>query len=229
MASVDRSTLPPGLFQHNGKWYYRRSRNGKRTSRALKCTSLREARIRYDEVERQFAMHSRTAIIGAHFARMLVGSKSLFSRMLTAAKARAHRKGISFTLTRDDVAKLYSECGGECAVSKLPFTLDRSNSRAPFSPSLDRIDSTKGYTYENCRIVCYVVNMAMSDYGEEPLRIVARAIASEECRVSAADGIVKWRGQIRGSQNQAIFDDAENVKNACKSLVRGAGIEPAWM
>lgn len=203
MASTDRNTLPPGLFRYRGRWYFRRSYNGRRISRALKCTSLREARVRYADLERQLAVHPRASVVNAELPKMLEGHASLFARMLAAAKTRACKKGLAFALTRTDIAKLYAECGGVCAVSKLPFTLDRIGSRAPFSPSLDRIDSTKGYTYENCRIVCYIVNMAMSDYGDEPLRIVARAIVSEECRCAAVGGITAWsvarNGQSCGS------------------------------
>ena len=32
---------------------------------------------------------------------------------------------------------------------------------APFKASIDRIDSTRGYTRDNCRLVCWFVNQAL--------------------------------------------------------------------
>ena len=39
--------------------------------------------------------------------------------------------------------------------------------------SLDRIDSSKGYTVENCRLVCTAVNLAMNEWGEDVLERIA--------------------------------------------------------
>lgn len=43
------------------------------------------------------------------------------------------------------------------------------------TPSLDRIDPTKGYTYANTRIVCWAMNAAMSTWGEQVTRSVMTA------------------------------------------------------
>jgi hypothetical protein len=43
------------------------------------------------------------------------------------------------------------------------------------TPSLDRIDSTKGYTISNVRIVCWAMNCAMGTWGEAVLRQIATA------------------------------------------------------
>jgi hypothetical protein len=37
----------------------------------------------------------------------------------------------------------------------------------PFSPSIDRIDSNKGYTKDNCRLVCTIVNFGLHRFGEQ--------------------------------------------------------------
>lgn len=43
----------------------------------------------------------------------------------------------------------------------------------PYAPSIDRKDSTKGYTRENCRIVCAAANFAMNTWGDEVLSVMA--------------------------------------------------------
>lgn len=45
----------------------------------------------------------------------------------------------------------------------------------PFAPSLDRIDARKGYTTDNVRLVAWVVNHALGDWGEEVFAKIARA------------------------------------------------------
>ncbi len=47
--------------------------------------------------------------------------------------------------------------------------------RAPWAPSVDRIDSSKGYVPGNVRLVCVAANLAMNEWGEDVLARVARA------------------------------------------------------
>ena len=50
--------------------------------------------------------------------------------------------------------------------------------RRPFAPSLDRIDSSGGYTRDNTRLVCQAVNFALNAFGEDIFREVVLAAAS---------------------------------------------------
>lgn len=62
-----------------------------------------------------------------------------------------------------------------CAVTGIPFVYDVPGH--PLMPSLDRIDSSKGYTADNVRLVCWAVNCAASTWGLEAyLAIAARAL-----------------------------------------------------
>lgn len=78
---------------------------------------------------------------------------------------------------------LYQAQGGRCALSGLRFDLRSAGygkARRPFAPSLDRIDSRGGYTRENVRLVCQVVNFALNAYGEDIFREIAVATAGFE-------------------------------------------------
>ena len=55
--------------------------------------------------------------------------------------------------------------GWRCAISNLPFTLEKIDGLRvmPYSPSVDRIDNSAGYTPENVRLVCAALNIARSN------------------------------------------------------------------
>lgn len=58
-------------------------------------------------------------------------------------------------------------------MTELSFNLD--GGRTWDSPSIDRIDPSGGYTYDNIRIVCHAINCALGTWGEEILGMVTRA------------------------------------------------------
>lgn len=93
------------------------------------------------------------------------------------AKRRAKRKGIAFDLTADDIMALQARINRRiCEVTGL--ALDLSAGRKWNAPSLDRIDSSGGYTMSNVRVVCHALNAALGDWGEGPLAIIAAAFLS---------------------------------------------------
>lgn len=98
-----------------------------------------------------------------------------FDRMSRNAEAR----GLGFWITLDEIIKLAERQKWRCAVSGLPFSLASiaGASRRPFAPSVDRICSAQGYYPKNVRIVCLAVNLAMNEWGEDTLGIIADAIS----------------------------------------------------
>lgn len=95
-----------------------------------------------------------------------MGSWEKYARLkLTATKKRAQKRGIAFSLTPQDVIPLY-EAG--CALTGYQFSRI-AKERSPLSPSIDRIDSSKGYTPDNIRVVCYALNIGMNDWGFEKI------------------------------------------------------------
>jgi len=61
-----------------------------------------------------------------------------------------------------------------CELSGLQFELFRGP-RSPYSPSVDRIDSSKPYTPENCRVILWGLNAAFAEWGEDTFRWIAKA------------------------------------------------------
>lgn len=100
--------------------------------------------------------------------------KSPWKDCLSNARNRSLKKGFAFDLTREWCAEKYT---GQCDITKLPFYFGTQN-HYPFSPSIDRIDSTKGYTQDNCRFVLFAVNSLKGIGTDEQMLQIAQAIVS---------------------------------------------------
>ena len=94
-----------------------------------------------------------------------------------AARSRTKKGSLIFEITLEDVLEIYEIQKGSCALTNIEFSLDRlgRKSKNPFAPSLDRIDSDKGYTKENIRLVCVIVNLALNNFGDDAFDKMCRA------------------------------------------------------
>lgn len=80
---------------------------------------------------------------------------------------------------------------GLCELSGLP--LDMETKRGPNSPSIDRIDPRGGYTKENCRVILWFLNHALSNKGEQYAIQVFRAVVEKHDR----DNPPAWRETLK--------------------------------
>lgn len=96
--------------------------------------------------------------------------EDFISTILRYAKARAKEYSLPFNLDKDFIKQLYESQDKRCAITAIDFQFERANEkkkRRPFAPSLDRVDYSRGYTKDNVRLVCSIVNIALSDFGDE--------------------------------------------------------------
>jgi hypothetical protein len=123
------------------------------------------------------------------------------SRNLRKGRGQAATTDI---LARADMLRLLLEQGYRCPISGSYFTHDAFDGgvTGPFQPSVDRIEAHRGYERDNVRIVCLLVNLAMSAWGEEPLRKIAERIS----------------GRDRDGGQWAAFDQVLNHLNTIESL-----------
>ena len=95
--------------------------------------------------------------------------------LIRNAQFRANRDGGEVTITTDWVVDRIK--AGRCELSGLPFDLNTNLTRFnnnPQAPSLDKIDSAnKNYTPENTRVVLYMVNVCIGEYGLDSLLALA--------------------------------------------------------
>jgi len=92
--------------------------------------------------------------------------------LIATTRTRARKRGLAFDLELH-AAELQARIDtGVCELTGEPF--DLSPGRKFNSPSLDRIDPKRGYTYDNVRIVLNLVNAALGDWGVTTLATVMR-------------------------------------------------------
>ena len=90
--------------------------------------------------------------------------------LVANARSRARSIGIPFDLDAY-IEKIQHRLDlGVCEVTGEPF--DITPGRTFASPSIDRIDPSKGYIYSNIRVVLFMVNTALGNWGEDVLRQV---------------------------------------------------------
>jgi len=105
--------------------------------------------------------------------------KGYLSEWIANIKNRVKAKGWDFEIDAAFIQELFSKQSGKCALTKIPFTFNfekcKTVKKDPFSPSIDRIDSAKGYTKDNVRLVCMVVNLALNEFGDDTFSKMCRA------------------------------------------------------
>lgn len=121
----------------------------------------------------------RTKKESSFYADTVVGRAN---RMYHTAIKGAKERDIPFNLDKQwFVDKLYQ---GKCEVTGIPFVLkakehsmtvvSKGQHRNPFAPSIDRIDSSKDYSKENCQMTCVMYNFAKGSFTEEALEMFCR-------------------------------------------------------
>lgn len=108
--------------------------------------------------------------------RKKVRNKPSFRASRLLADSKSRNKG-EFDLTLEWLtAKLEA---GHCEITGLPFdtTGDGAPARA-FAPSLDRTDSSLGYTQDNTKVVVWIYNRAKGVQSHKEVMILANALVA---------------------------------------------------
>ena len=88
-----------------------------------------------------------------------------------AARKRAVKKGVPFTITVEDI--FFPLELGLCQLSGLPLNMRGSRSNRTYSPSVHRIDPSKGYVSGNIQIVCWSLNAMIGEWGAATFEEIA--------------------------------------------------------
>ena len=92
--------------------------------------------------------------------------------MLDMARVRARKKALPFNLTKEWCESRWT---GRCEVTGVKFIVG-TKIRGPFSPSLDQIKPSAGYTQDNCRFILWAVNNMKGVGSNADMAEIAKAI-----------------------------------------------------
>lgn len=102
--------------------------------------------------------------------------------LLTSCRGSARRRlsknrieaGV-FDLKPDDIKELIAKQNNKCVYTGYDLEWSHNNN---YKASIDRIDSSKGYTRDNIQLVCFIVNQAKSDLSDDVFIDMCQKISS---------------------------------------------------
>lgn len=99
--------------------------------------------------------------------------------LLKSAWHRAAKMGLLFDITENFVLEKLRK--GTCERTGIPFEYGLSDTawRTPWVPSIDRIDSEKGYTVDNVQIVCWMYNAAKTQFTDAHVLQFCKAVVAQ--------------------------------------------------
>lgn len=142
----------------------------------------------------------------SYVARVLYGvekdgpvPEKFLKEMLRNARKNSASRGLDCTLTLDQMKLLAQRNSGRCELTDMKFQygiadeMKASTGRRKrlWAPSLDRIDGSLGYTFENVRFVCFAVNAARQEFGDEVLIKIASALSNIQYGAPKKDSQIK--------------------------------------
>lgn len=99
--------------------------------------------------------------------------------LMHRVRARARREGLDCDITEEWIEVRLPD---GCEVTGLPFDFEvgTPGKQNPWTPSVDRKDSSKGYTEDNCQLVVWAYNCAKGTWDKETVMEMAEALLSHE-------------------------------------------------
>lgn len=112
-----------------------------------------------------------------------------------AAGAASAKRSVPFPLTHDELIYMMRRSLGRCEITGIRFSADNFSlsRRRPFVPSIDRIDPRGLYELDNCRLVAWIVNLAISDWGEDIFWTMVKAAGKRGRYAPLADALPRTK------------------------------------
>jgi len=118
--------------------------------------------------------------------------------LLQASRYRARQNRLPHELDEDWLRAILER--GKCEVTGIPFAQKIQSPPHRYCPSIDRIDPVLGYTKDNSRVVCLMVNEIKRDYMDDEI-------------VSVGEALKAW-GESRGLSSRLEEQLDEQIKGA---------------
>jgi len=101
--------------------------------------------------------------------------RKFFERSYKNLAARCRRSGRDNELSPDIIRQLFESVSGKCFYTGTGMTIEKNNWN---TVSVDRYDNDLGYTIENTRLCCTIVNRMKSDLLVDEFKGLCREIAA---------------------------------------------------
>lgn len=170
---------PRGLTQKNGIWHINKVINGVRICQSTRTSDYDEAVAILRKVESTKRSFFASEEWSDKVANMPTGCTSWIGKTIQrinkpSVVASKGKPGI----TAETLKLILLRSNGVCEVTGIKFSdaIPEGCRTAPYAMSIDRVDSSKGYTLANCRVVCFSVNVAMNEWGEDVLLRIGKAV-----------------------------------------------------
>lgn len=126
--------------------------------------------------------------------------------LLRNARRRAKKSGVEYSLSTEDI--VIRVMTGRCEATGLRFSFDSVEDGA-LSPSLHRVDNSRGYTPGNVMVVCMMHNAAQREWGSKQLERYCRALVAaldgSESRHKASGRCVARGNRVNPSGRTALW------------------------
>ena len=107
-----------------------------------------------------------------------VGYKEISGRKWKEIRKCGTSRHLEFTITLPYIWELFIKQNRKCALTNLPLQFGSTNS-APYTASLDRIDSTKGYVEGNVQWVHKDVNLMKNKFSQAYFTKVCKLVVDQ--------------------------------------------------
>lgn len=115
-----------------------------------------------------------------YYAKLALDSDRSLTYFFRESRKGAARRNIPFLLTEEEFKGIWKKQKGKCALSGIDLTLEHGSIAVPNPTrlSVDRIDSTQGYSKDNVQLITWQLNSAKNVWSNQQLIEVCRAVAS---------------------------------------------------
>jgi hypothetical protein len=106
---------------------------------------------------------------------------TLKERFLELLRSARYRSSEPCDLDLEHITKLYEKQNGKCFYTGFPMEFRKYGSgRNMYSVSMDRIDSSKGYTKKNVVLCCFAANSGKNEYSITEYIKICRSVVDRE-------------------------------------------------
>lgn len=150
-------TLPKLENESVGDWKKRKHKTRSRYSHETRFSNLETKSLVYKKQKLWKTKNSKK--VKAYNNEKYNSER--YKKLWMAARTRANKQNLEFSLDIDKI-KIAIDIG-ICEITGIKFNVSDERHGA-FSPSIDRINNSLGYTNENCKIVCWCFNAGKNHF-----------------------------------------------------------------